>query len=208
MLEIPLDKFSELLVSHPTLLLSSRCERYNTLSPQTWYLPLSCDPPLLGISLKPSSQSFHNIRESGDFLLGIPAGFMVKVVHFCGVHSGKDMDKLRYINCTAYRAKSVSPLAVSGCMANLEFRVREIKPSGNRPLIIGELINLLIAPEYGDEEGWFDGVTFIHHLGGYTYRIGEKIVTLNQIHPGYIPPDAIGIELHETDFDNKGDFSQ
>ncbi|MBD3267950.1 hypothetical protein GF373_14890 [bacterium] len=201
MLDVPLEKFSYFIASHPVLVLTSRLGRHNTLCPLTWYLPLSCDPPMLGISLKPSSQSYHSIRETGEFLLAVPPDYMAKAVHFCGLHSGRDMDKLRYLNYTAYRAKEVSPLRVAGCMAYIECRVREITKCGNRPFLSAEVISLYVDPRYADEEGWFDDVVFIHYLGGSQYRVGDEIVDLSAYRPGYIPPDSIGMDFGKIDLD-------
>ena len=62
MATLPIDCFQRMLVTHPVLLLSSRRDRYNTLMPLIWYTPVSGDPPTIGISLKPSSASYHYIR--------------------------------------------------------------------------------------------------------------------------------------------------
>lgn len=185
------DRFSEMLVSHPVLLISSRSGRYNSIAPLTWYLPLSIDPPMIGISLKPCSATYHYIRESGDFILGIPGENMLRTIHFCGVHSGHDMDKIRHLNQPTTRAKSVSPLMLPACLANIECRVRDIIPSGNRPFITGEILTIT-AESYYYNDGWLDDIQLVYYLGGNQYRIGNEIKDLSSIRPGYVPPESIG----------------
>lgn len=183
--------FSKLINSHPVLLLSSRSGRNNTLSPLTWYTPVSCDPPMIGISLKPSSTSYHYIRESGDFICAIPDETHLKIIHFCGVHSGRDMDKFRYMNMTTSRGKAVSPLYLSNCLANIECRVRDIVMTGNRPFVTGEILAVNVDPRYFDEE-WHPETRLVYHMGGNQYRCGNEIFDMKDIRPGYTPPESFG----------------
>jgi len=185
------DCFSKMLITHPVLLLSSRIGRNNTLMPLVWYSSVSTDPPMIGISLKPSNTSYHFIRESGDFLLGVPGGSMVKAIHFCGIHSGRDIDKISHLNLTTTRAKSVSPLLIGNCMANIECRVRNITQMGDRPFITGEVISIT-AGDYYFNNDWTGEDCLIYYLGGTKYRVGCETVDMSSVKPGYIPPDSIG----------------
>ncbi|MGI6458069.1 MAG: flavin reductase family protein [bacterium] len=182
--------FSSLLNSHPVLLISSRSGRANTIAPLIWYSPLSCDPPLIGISLKPSTQSFQYIREAGDFILGIPGGDLIKTTHFCALHSGKDLDKLFHLNLPTQRGKAVSPLFISTCLANIECRVRDIYITGNRPFISGEVLSVYVDDNHY-RNGWLPSATFIHYISGNLYRIGDEIVDMSSMRPGYVPPNSI-----------------
>ena len=120
-------------------------------------------------------------------------------VHFCGVHSGRDVDKLRYLNVAAVRAKSVSPLQVDGCIGVLECRVRDVAKIGNRPFISGELLHLSVDPRYGNDEGWYTETELIQYEGGNKYRVKNRIIDLSRYRPGYIPPDSIGEELSDDE---------
>ncbi len=186
-------KFTELISTHPILLLSTRQGRSNTLTPLIWYMPLSIDPPMIGISIKPSSLTYHYIRNSGDFLLEIPHESMLKIVHFCGVNSGRFIDKFSYLNLRAGRAYSVSPLKINDCMAHIECRVREIMPMGNRPLLAAEVITLSVDSFYYQEEtGWRPGVRLIYYEGGMNYRIGDEIIDMSELRPGMVPAHSMG----------------
>lgn len=191
MTTLPNDSFAKMLVTHPILLLSSRRDRNNTLMPLVWYSPVSLDPPMIGISIKPSSMSYQFIRESGDFLLGIPGGSMVKAVHFCGVHSGRDVDKISHLNLVTTRAKEVSPLLVTNCMASIECRVRQITQTGNRPFICGEVLSVT-AEYYYYKDDWTGEACLLYYLGRNRYRAGSDIIDMSSIRPGYVPPDSIG----------------
>ncbi|MFB3786900.1 MAG: flavin reductase family protein [bacterium] len=183
-----------MLITHPVVLLSSRQGRYSTLSPLVWYMPVSTDPPMLALSLKPSSTSYHYIRESGDFILAVPDEKLLKAVHFCGVHSGRDVDKFSHLNLTTARGRAVSPLAVTNCLANIECRVRDIHPSGNRPLITGEVLSVTVDPssyDAGYNGGWLPTTRLVYYLGGNLYRVGNEVIDMSAVRPGYVPPESI-----------------
>ncbi len=175
-----------MLATHPVLLLSSRSGRSNSVAPVTQYIPLSMQPPMLGISIKPSSVSYHYIRQSGDFILAVPSKQQLKAVHFCGVHSGRDLDKIYHTNLSTSRAKSVSPLLLTSCMANIECKVQDIILTGNRPFISGEILNITVDSYYFDQD-WLPDAQLIYHNGGNTYRVDDEIIDMSAVRPGYVP---------------------
>ncbi|MBI1389180.1 MAG: hypothetical protein GC154_12105 [bacterium] len=191
MISLPLSEYRRMIETHPVLLLSSRRKRSNTLAPVTWYMPLGMDPPMLSISLKPSSQSYHYIRESGDFILGVPGEGMIKAVHFCGIHSGRDIDKLLHLNLSAMRAKTVSPLMVMECMGQIECRVRDIYVDGPRPVITAEVMWVGAYERYY-EDGWRPLARLVYYAGGARYRVGQQTIDMSAMLPGYVPPNSIG----------------
>ena len=184
-------EYSKLLVSHPVLLVSSRVGRSNTVSPMVWYTPVSMDHPMIGLSLKPSSTSYQYIRQSGDFILGVPDESMIRIVQFCGVNSGRWMDKVYHLNLTTYRGKSVSPLMLTGCLANIECKVRDIIHIGDRPFITGEVLDITADAE-SYRNGWLPHIQLIYYVGGNLYRIGDEIVNMEYYRPGLVPRDSIG----------------
>ncbi len=185
------DRFSQMLVTHPVLLMSTRSGRNCTIAPLTWYLPLSLDPPMIGVSLKPSSMSYQYLRESGDFVLGVPGEWMLKTIHFCGLHTGRDIDKIRHLNLPTSRAQSVSPLILSSCLANIECRVRDIIPTGNRPFITAEILTITADSQFY-YDGWLENIRLVYYLGGARYRVGDEITEMSSVRPGSTPFDTIG----------------
>ena len=118
---------------------------------------------------------------------------MVKAVHFCGVHSGRDTDKISHLNLSSTRAKEVSPLLISNCMGNIECRVRHVMQVGNRPFITGEVLSVTAEHIYYNEKtGWTGEACLVYYLGGAQYRVGNETVDMSSVRPGYIPLDSIG----------------
>lgn len=116
---------------------------------------------------------------------------MLKAIHFCGVHSGRDIDKINHLGLTTCRAKDVSPLLLSECLAHIECKVRQIEFVGNRPTVTGEALRVCAHPRMYDR-GWLPHVRLVHHVEGAIYRIGQELVDLSEIRPGFVPPAWMG----------------
>ncbi|MFH1743665.1 MAG: flavin reductase family protein [bacterium] len=190
MIQLPTSRSAEILASHPVLLLSSRSGVQSNVMPVTWYVVLSDSPALIGVSIIPSCYTHRLVRETGEFVLGIPDETMLKEIHFCGVHTGRDVDKIRHLNMSTSRARDVSALLLSECIGHLECRVREMLYTGDRRFYISEIVSLFVQP-FAWQEGWTNEVRLVHYVEGLQYRIGTEIVTVEGVEPGYIPPIRI-----------------
>jgi flavin reductase (DIM6/NTAB) family NADH-FMN oxidoreductase RutF len=162
-------------------LLSTRREEKINVAAVSWQTPLSQDPPMLGISLTPSSLSNRILRETGEFVLSIPDASLVAETHFIGTHRGDQGDKVRVMELMTARAKSVIPLLVTNCIGHLECVVREMRPIGDRIFYEAEVIVAQVEQDYF-EEGWADQAQTLHHLGGDRYRTGGVVVNASLLH--------------------------
>ena len=78
----------------PTLVTCGTMEHPNVLT-IAWTGVLATHPPMTYISVRPSRYSYDLIRESGEFVINLPTSAMMKATDFCGVRSGRDVDKFR-----------------------------------------------------------------------------------------------------------------
>lgn len=189
MITIPSTEFWKLIVTQPVLMLSSRIARRNNLAPLVWYAPVSSQPPMLGISIKPSSMSYDYIRESGDFIAAVCNETMVREVHFCGMNSGRDIEKMRYMNLPSQWGTAASPLILPHALANLECRVRSITQTGDKPWIVGEVISAIVDANFYDD-GWSQDAPLLHYCGGSQYRCGNQRYDMKDIRPGLVAADT------------------
>ena len=142
----------------------------------SWCTPLSRKPPLVGISIAPKRFSHGLIRESGEFIVNIPTMEILERLHYCGTHSGRDVDKFEACGFTKLPGRRVKASAIAECIAHLECKVVKSVEAGDHTFFIGEVVEA-----YADE-GVFDGaylkpedIRFVFHLGGnaYTTNISE-----------------------------------
>jgi flavin reductase (DIM6/NTAB) family NADH-FMN oxidoreductase RutF len=124
-------------------------------------MPVSKVPPLIACALGKQAYSLPLIESSGEFIVNVPAGELEKEVYYCGYHSGRDTDKFKETGLTPAPGKSVNVPIINECIAHMECRVCEVFMTGDKKLIVGEVVEA-----YADEE-----VT--KQTGKVTYAMGQ-----------------------------------
>jgi flavin reductase (DIM6/NTAB) family NADH-FMN oxidoreductase RutF len=105
-----------------------------------WIVPISVNPPLLGMSILPKRHSHKLIMESGEFVINIPTFDNVQAVLTCGRMSGRDHDKFKEAKLAQARAKKLKSPIIDECIAHLECNVVKTIEIGDHTLIVGEII--------------------------------------------------------------------
>ena len=58
-----------------------------------WTGTVCSDPAMLYISVRPERYSYHMIRETGEFVVNLTTEKLAYATDWCGVRSGRDVDK-------------------------------------------------------------------------------------------------------------------
>ena len=78
---------------------------------------------MVSISVRPERYSHHLIKESGEFVINLPTESLVRAVDWCGVKSGRDVDKFSAMHLTPSPAAKVGTVLVEESPVNLECKV-------------------------------------------------------------------------------------
>ena len=88
-------KPGNMLYPLPAVMVS--CQRENekpNIITLAWVGTVCSDPAMVSISIRPERYSYDIIRETGEFVINLTTAALVRAADFCGVKSGRDMDKL------------------------------------------------------------------------------------------------------------------
>lgn len=99
-------------------------------------------PPMIGIAVRPSRYSYRIMKESKEFVVNIPSERLLRVTDFCGVASGRDVNKFEATGLTPNPSQEIRAPLIAECPVNLECVVRQILPLGSHDLFIGEIVAL------------------------------------------------------------------
>lgn len=109
-------------------------------------MPVSKEPPLVAVAIGPKSYSYDLINKSKEFIINVPLEDYCSEIYFCGFHSGKNIDKFKEVELTKVMAKKLSVPIIDECVAFMECKVVNEYTTGDKQLIIGEVIEA-----YADE---------------------------------------------------------
>lgn len=134
-----------------------------------WAGTVCTNPPMLSISVRPERYSYHLIEESGEFVVNLTTQDLVRATDFCGVRSGRDLDKFKECHLTPLPSKVVKAPGIAESPVNIECKVREVKPLGSHTMFLADVVNVTIDDTYLDENGRFH----LNQSGLVTYSHGE-----------------------------------
>ena len=121
-----------------------------------WTGIINSHPPMTYISVRKSRFSYDIITKSGEFVINLAAADLVRSMDFCGVRSGRDIDKFGETGLTKEAADTVSAPMIAESPVNLECRVTDVIELGSHDMILAEITAVHIDDRYVTEDGAFD----------------------------------------------------
>ena len=140
-----------------------------------WHTPISKNPALYGISLAPKRYSHELIQKTKEFVVNFAPYELVDEVHFCGTHSGRNVNKIDETKLTLMPAQKVKIPLIKECYAHLECKLHKTLPAGDHTLFIGEVVNVL-ADENTFKNDLLDNekIQPTYYIGGNNYTAINK----------------------------------
>ena len=182
-------KGSAMLNPVPVVLITSKNKEGKINVFTVGWIGMACTkPPMITVAIRPERLSYDYIKESGDFVVNLPNSRMVREVDYCGVRSGKQIDKIREMNFTIENGKDVIAPLISECSIALECKVKSITPLGTHDLFLAEIVNTHVDNNLIDVNGKIhfekaDLITYSHGeyfsvnstpLGKFGYSVQKK----------------------------------
>jgi flavin reductase (DIM6/NTAB) family NADH-FMN oxidoreductase RutF len=124
----------------PAVLVScgNAAEGFNIIT-IAWTGTLCSDPPMCYISVRPERYSYGLIKKSGEYVINLTTRRLVHATDWCGVKSGRQVDKFKELGLTPLEAQKVSAPLIGESPLNIECRVRQILPLGSHDMFISEV---------------------------------------------------------------------
>ena len=121
-----------------------------------WVGVACSDPPILGMGIRPSRHSYSLISRTKEFVVNIPTKRILEQTDFCGMISGREVDKFFKTGLTPVKSSKIGPPMIKECPVNMECILRRIVKLGTHHLFLGEIILVHVDSEILDEKGDID----------------------------------------------------
>ena len=156
-----------------------------------WTGTVCTNPPMAYISVRPERHSYQMIRETGEFVINSTTKDLAYATDFCGVRSGKDVDKFAEMKLTKEAASVVSAPMIGESPVNIECKVTEVKELGSHHMFLAEVVAVHVDDAYMNENNKFElgKAEPIAYSHGEYYQLGELLGTF-----GY----SVKKKKHET----------
>ena len=144
-----------------------------------WTGTICTNPPMVYISVRPSRFSHHMLMETGEFVINLTTEKLTRATDYCGVRSGRDVDKFKETGLTREKAEFVKAPMIKEAPVSIECRVTEVKKLGSHDMFLAEVLAVHADEEYMDENNRFDlnrARPMVYSHGEYL-GIGKKLGT-------------------------------
>ena len=152
-----------------------------------WTGTICTNPPMAYISVRPERYSYNIIKNSGEFVINLTTEKIIRATDFCGVRSGRDVDKWKECGLTPIPADTVKCPLIGESPVNIECKVKKIEELGSHHMFIADVTAVHVDEKYMDEKNTFhlndSGLAAYSHgtylglgntLGTFGYSVRKK----------------------------------
>lgn len=142
-----------------------------------WAGTICTNPAMVSISVRKERYSYNIIKETGEFVINLTTSDLCRATDYCGVRSGRDVDKFKEMNLTPVASVNVKAPGIGESPVNIECKVIEVKELGSHDMFIAEVVGVNVDDRYMDESGKFDlnrANPLVYSHGEY-FEMGKKL---------------------------------
>ncbi len=102
---------------------------------------------------------------------------LLRVCDYCGVKSGRDVDKFKELHLTPLAMQHVSAVGISQSPVNIECRVRKCEELGSHTMFIADVVGVTVDDKYMDGTGKFhiNDTGLVMYSHGEYFGFGDKL---------------------------------
>lgn len=142
-----------------------------------WAGTICSDPVMLSVSIRKERHSHDIISETGEFVVNLTTEELCYATDYCGVKSGRDVDKFKEMHLTAEKSSKVKAPLIEESPVNLECKVVDVKELGSHDMFIAQVVAVHVDEKYLDDKGRLDlgKANLITYSHGEYFGLGKKL---------------------------------
>lgn len=154
-------------------------EGRNNILTVAWAGTVCTNPAMVSISVRPERYSYPILKETGEFVINLTTKELTYATDYCGVKSGRDVDKFKEMKLTALPASEVKAPLIAESPVNIECKVREVIALGSHDMFLADVVAVHADEKYMDANRKFhlekaEPIVYSH---GTYFECGEALGT-------------------------------
>lgn len=152
-------------------------EGKDNITTVAWAGTVCTNPPMVSISVRPERFSYAMLRQTGEFVINLTTEKLAYATDYCGVKSGRDVDKFEKLKLTREKANFVKAPMIAESPVSIECRVAKVEELGSHHLFLAEVVAVHADEKYLDETGKFqwNKTRPLAYSHGEYFGLGKKI---------------------------------
>lgn len=142
-----------------------------------WAGTVCSDPPMVSISVRKERYSHAIIQETHEFVINLTTNHLVRAADYCGVRSGRDVDKYAETGLTPYASKKIRCPGIAESPVNIECRVTQQLCLGSHDLFLAKVESVAVEEALLDKTGSLrlDRAGLAAYSHGSYMELGRKL---------------------------------
>ncbi len=168
---------STLLGPLPAVMVSCGDMQNSNIITIAWVGIACSQPARVYISVRPDRFSHHLIKESGEYVINLTTERLVPACDYCGIRSGRDVDKFAEMKLTKEQGAVVSAPMIAESPVSLECKVFDVISLGSHDMFLADVVAVHADDSIVDEKGKIDFALarLVSYQHGDYYRCGRPI---------------------------------
>lgn len=160
----------------PALISCGTLEKPNVMT-AAWTGIISSEPVMTYVSIRPSRYSHELIKNSGEFVINLTTLPLVETADFCGVKSGRDLNKFQATHLTASPCSIVEAPQIAESPVSLECKVKSITNYGTHDMFLAEVVAVNVDETYINDKGRLEleKAGLVAYAHGHYYTLGRNL---------------------------------
>lgn len=144
-----------------------------------WAGTVCSDPAMVSISIRPERYSYGIIHETGEFVINLVTEALCESADYCGVASGRDVDKFEKTGLTAESGNRISAPGISESPVNIECLVKQEISLGSHVMFLAEVVGVNVDESFLNDKGslLLNDVGLVSYSHGTYFLLGKKLGT-------------------------------
>ncbi len=174
-------KAANLLYPLPAIIVSCGINpKDHNLITLAWAGTICSDPVMVSISIRPSRYSHKIVKDTGEFVINLTDVDLLKETDFCGVRSGRDMDKWSVLKLKKSASQVIATPQIATAPISLECKTKQILSLGTHDCFIAEVVGVSVREDLVGKGGEFnlEKANLMAFSHGAYYALGKKLGNL------------------------------
>lgn len=170
-------KGGTLLAPVPPVMVSCGDMEDSNIITIAWTGIINSNPPKTYISVRQQRHSYGIIKEKGEFVINLTPSSLVKQADYCGIYTGKKVNKFEKCGFTKGKASTVGCPTIEECPMSLECKVTDSVDLGSHTMFIADItaVNVDEALLGSDGKLCLDKARLAAFAHGEYYELGKRI---------------------------------
>lgn len=137
----------------PAVMVSCGDENLRNIITIAWTGIINSDPPITYVSVRKERFSHSIIERTGEFVINLTTEKLTEAADYCGVKSGRDVDKFKEQKLTASQSQVVKCPSIAESPVNIECKVIEQKEYQTHDMFIAQIVSVSVEETLMDKKG-------------------------------------------------------